>query len=103
MNKEPLVSVIMNCYNGGKYLGEAIHSVYSQIYKNWKIIFWDNASNDYSGHIAKSYDAKLKYFSSKQNTVLGAARILAVNEANGEYLTFLNCDDFWNREKFNDY
>ena len=94
MIKEPLVSVIMNCYNGGKYLGEAIHSVYLQIYKNWKIIFLDNVSNDYNGHISKSYDAKLKYFSSKQNTVLGAARILAVNDANGEYLTFLNCDDF---------
>jgi len=39
MNKEPLVSVIMNCYNGGKYLGEAIHSVYSQTYKNWNF-FW---------------------------------------------------------------
>ena len=35
MNKEPLVSLIMNCYNGEKYLGEAIHSVYSQTYKNY--------------------------------------------------------------------
>ena len=65
--------------------------------------FLDNAPTDYSEHIAKSYDAKLKYFCAKQNTVLGAARVLAVNEANGEYLTFLDCDDLWNREKFNDY
>ena len=99
MNKEPLVSVIMNCYNGEKYLGEAIDSVYSQTYKNWEIIFWDNSSTDQSASIAKSYDTKLKYFCATQNTVLGAARVLAVNEANGEYLTFLDCDDLWNINK----
>ena len=99
MNKEPLVSVIMNCYNGRTYLGKVIYSVFSKICKNWEIIFWDNPSNYYSEHIAKSYDTKLTYFSSKKNTVL----VAAVNEANGEYLTFINCNDFWNREKANDY
>ena len=99
MIKEPLVSVIMNCYNGEKYLAEAIDSVYSQTYKNWEIIFWDNASTDQSASIAKSYDTKLKYFCAIQNTVLGAARVLAVNEASGEYLTFLDCDDLWSRDK----
>ena len=95
MTKEgPLVSIVMNCYNSDEFLKDAIDSIYCQSYQNWEIIFWDNASNDYSGHIAKLHDAKLTYFSSKKNTVLGAARILAVNEANGEYLTFLNCDDF---------
>ena len=103
MNKELLVSVIMNFYNVKKYLGEDIHSIYSQTYKIFGIIFLVKASTDYSGHIAKSYDAKLKYFYEKKNTVLSLVRILAVNEANGEYLIFLNCDDFWNREKFNDY
>jgi|APSaa5957512535_1039671.scaffolds.fasta_scaffold119525_2 glycosyltransferase involved in cell wall biosynthesis len=99
MSKEPLVSVIMNCYNGEKYLGEAIDSVYAQTYKNWEIIFWDNASTDNSAIIAKSYDKKIQYFHTKQNTVLGKARVLAVNEAKGEYLTFLDCDDLWNRNK----
>ena len=102
MNKESLVSVIMNSYNEKKYFGEDIHSVYSQTYKNWGIIFLVKASTDYSGYIAKSYDAKLKYFYEKKNTVLGLAKILAVNEENGEHLTFLDCDDLWNREKFND-
>ena len=36
---QPLISVIMNCYNGEKYLREAIDSVYAQTYKNWEIIF----------------------------------------------------------------
>jgi glycosyltransferase involved in cell wall biosynthesis len=99
MIQKPLVSVIMNCYNGEKFLREAIDSVYAQTYKNWEIIFWDNASTDGSGIIAKSYDKKLKYFYAKQNTVLGKARVLAVDEAKGELLTFLDCDDLWNRNK----
>jgi glycosyltransferase involved in cell wall biosynthesis len=36
----------MNCYNGEKYLKEAIDSVMAQIYENWEIVFWDNQSKD---------------------------------------------------------
>jgi len=52
---DPLVSVIINCYNGEKYLQEAINSVLSQTYKNWEIIFWDNQSHDNSAKIFKSF------------------------------------------------
>ena len=65
MNNQPLVTIIMNCYNGEKYLKEAIDSVYNQTYDNWEIIFWDNASTDKSAEIAKSYNSKIRYFSSK--------------------------------------
>ena len=47
----PLVSVIINCFNGDKYLKRAIDSVVSQSYKNWEIIFWDNQSTDKSKSI----------------------------------------------------
>ena len=56
-----LVSIIMNCYNGQRFLKEAIDSVYQQTYHDWEIIFWDNASDDDSAKVAKSYDKKLKY------------------------------------------
>ena len=46
MKKSPLVSIIMNCYNGEKFLKESIQSVISQKYTNWELIFWDNNSND---------------------------------------------------------
>ena len=46
MNDAPLVSIIMNCYNGEKYLQEAIDSILSQTYQNWELIFWDNQSKD---------------------------------------------------------
>ena len=97
--KLPLVSVVINCYNGEKYLNEAINSIYSQTYTNWEIIFWDNVSTDNSAAIAKFYDHKLKYYCSDIYTPLSQARFQAVKKANGEYLAFLDCDDIWNADK----
>lgn len=97
--KLPLVSVVINCYNGERHLNEAINSIYSQTYTNWEIIFWDNASTDNSAAIAKSYDHKLKYYYSDINTPLSKARFQAVKKAKGEYLGFLDCDDLWNVDK----
>ena len=50
----PLVSVIINCYNGEKYLRDAIDSVIAQSYEKWEIIFWDNQSQDRSKKIFKN-------------------------------------------------
>lgn len=99
IKEKPLVSVIMNCLNCEQYLREAIDSVYAQTYDNWEIIFWDNGSCDRSGEIAKSYDSKLKYFNSQKTSILGAARVSAVAQANGEYFAFLDCDDIWFKDK----
>lgn len=90
-----MVSVIMNCYNSGEFLREAIESVYSQTFSDWEIIFWDNASTDNSPEIAKSFDNKLRYFRSEKNVSLGEARNLALEKAKGEYIAFLDCDDIW--------
>lgn len=85
----------MNCYNGARYLREAIDSIYLQTYKNWEIIFWDNASNDKSPEIAKSYDSKLHYYKSDGKILLGAARNNALKKCRGQYITFLDVDDLW--------
>ena len=97
--EEPLVSVVINCYNGERFLKEAIDSVYAQSYQNWEIIFWDNGSTDNSALIAKSYDERLKYFLSKETTSLGIARNMAMQKTNGKYITFLDCDDLHLPEK----
>ena len=94
-----LVSVIMNCLNGEKHLKEAINSVYAQTYPNWEIIFWDNASTDRSAEIAKSYDARLRYFKEEETIPLGAARNKALEQTKGEFIAFLDCDDLWMPEK----
>lgn len=78
---------------------EAIDSVYSQTYKNWEIIFWDNASTDNSVVIATSYDEKLRYFRSKETVSLGKARNWAIEKSEGEYVSFLDCDDRWLPQK----
>ena len=46
--KEPLVSIIMNCHNGEKYLKKSVSSIINQSYRNWELIFWDNKSSDNS-------------------------------------------------------
>ena len=93
--KTPLVSVIMNCLNCEEYLKDAINSVYAQIYSNWEIVFWDNASCDRSAAIAQSYDYRLRYFKGEKTIPLGAARNRALKQARGEFIAFLDCDDFW--------
>jgi glycosyltransferase involved in cell wall biosynthesis len=93
------VSIIINCYNGERYLREAIDSVYAQSFEDWEIIFWDNASTDQTPNIAATYDSKLKYFRSIQLITLGAARREAVLKATGEWIAFLDCDDSWFPDK----
>lgn len=93
------VSVIINCYNGEKYLKEAIESVYAQTYKSWEIIFWDNCSTDGSADIAKGYDEKLRYFRGDSLIPLGYARNKAIEKAEGDYIAFLDVDDLWLPEK----
>lgn len=96
----PLVSIIMNCYNGEKYLREAIDSVLSQSYENWELIFWDNKSTDGTCTIVKSYeDKRICYHLAEFNKPLSAARNLAIQKAKGEYIAFLDSDDIWLPEK----
>ena len=86
----------MNCYNGEKYIREAVDSVINQTYENWELIFWDNQSIDSSKKIFQNFkDNRLKYFYAKEHTTLYQARNLACKKASGEYLAFLDCDDFW--------
>lgn len=95
----PTVSVVMNCYNGARDLPAALASVREQTWGDYEIVFWDNASTDGSGEIAGKFGAKLRYFRGERNVSLGAARNLALAEARGEYIAFLDCDDLWRPEK----
>ena len=99
-NKKPLVSIIMNCFNGQNFLKDSIESVKNQTYQNWELIFWDNRSNDKSAEIFKSYDEKrFKYFCADKHTTLYEARNLAIEKSNGDFIAFLDTDDLWCNEK----
>jgi glycosyltransferase involved in cell wall biosynthesis len=95
-----LVSIIMNCYNGERYLHEALKSVINQHFKNWELIFFDNCSTDKSKNICKQYkDKRIKYFKSHKKIELGLARKKALAKAKGNYIAFLDVDDIWHRNK----
>lgn len=96
----PLVSVIMNCFNGEKYLSDSINSVLKQSYKNWELIFWDNKSTDSSEKIFRSIkDKRCNYFCAKEHTSLYKARNLAIEKSKGDYIGFLDVDDYWLPDK----
>lgn len=100
IKSDSLVTIVMNCFNGEKYLHDSVKSIINQKYKNWELIFWDNKSTDNSAKIFKSFkDKRLRYYCAKKKTVLYKARNLAIKKARGEFIAFLDVDDFWTRDK----
>ena len=63
----PLVTVIMNCHNGQKFLKEAVQSILNQTYTKFELIFFNNFSSDQSENIVKSFnDERIKYYNSEK-------------------------------------
>ena len=97
---KPLVSIIVNCHNGERYLSESLKSIQSQTYNNYEVIFFDNCSTDNSSKIFRQFnDNRFKYFLSKNKIKLYNARNLALDKCNGEIITFLDTDDLWKVDK----
>ena len=96
MSSKPLISVLMNCFNGERYLRQAIESVLLQTFGDWELLFWDNQSTDKSAKIVENYtDTRIRYFRSQEHTTLGEARELARGCIRGKWLTVLDVDDYW--------
>jgi glycosyltransferase involved in cell wall biosynthesis len=89
------VSILMNGYNAQKYLKEAIDSIYAQTFEDWEIVFIDNCSTDNTKQIVDGYDNKIRYYKTKENIQLGAARNFGLQYCKGEYIAFLDTDDIW--------
>ena len=90
----------MNCYNGEKYIREAVESVINQTYENWELIFWDNQSSDSSAKLFLVYDdCRLKYFYAQKHKELGDARVEAMSKVKGSWIGILDVDDIWCKEK----
>ena len=95
-----LVSIIINCHNGGTFLNKAVISIIKQTYNKWEIIFFNNNSTDKSEEIIKSFkDKRIKYYESKKYLTLYKARNEAIKKTKGKYICFLDCDDWWDRNK----
>ena len=95
MTNNPLFSVLIANYNNGKYLREAINSVYSQIYTNWEIILVDDASTDNSQEIYSELekDDRIHIYYNEKNMGCGYTKRRCAELANGELCGFLDPDD----------
>ena len=84
--KKPLISIIVNCFNGERYLKECLKSILLQSYRNYEVIFWDNHSTDKSKLIFLAIkDNRFKYFSDNEHVTLYGARNKALKVTNGKY------------------
>lgn len=91
----PRLSVIVPVYNVGSYLAACLDSVLEQTFEDLEVVMVDDGSTDVSREIAKQYadrSSRIRLFRTG-NHGLGAARNLAVHEARGDYLTFVDSDD----------
>lgn len=95
-----MVSVIIPVYNSSKYLKECIDSVLNQTYKNIEVIIIDDNSTDNSVDIINSYkDKRIKLIKFKENSGVSACRNKGIELAKGDYITFIDSDDYWNLNK----
>lgn len=97
VSKSASVSVVIPVYNGKKYLGEALESVFSQTMPPTQIIVVDDGSIDGTQKVAQCFP-KVEYIF-QENSGAATARNKGVQQARGEYLSFLDADDLWTPRK----
>lgn len=95
---DELISIIVPVYNVEKYVKKCIESIIEQTYKNLEIILIDDGSTDESGKICDEFNNKDKRIKviHKQNGGLSDARNVGIDNANGEYVSFIDSDDYVN-------
>lgn len=94
--KQPLISVIIPVYGVEKYIAQCLESVINQTYKNLEIIVVNDGTKDRSADIAKEYaakDSRIKVYDFK-NGGLSVARNRGLEIATGEYISYLDSDDW---------
>jgi glycosyltransferase involved in cell wall biosynthesis len=93
----PLVSVIIPTYNYEKYIAAALDSVFAQTYRPIEVIVVDDGSTDKSAEIISTYPEVRYFYQSNQGPAI--ARNVAISNANGEFIAFLDADDQWQPDK----
>ena len=100
INSSPLVSIIIPTYNHAKFIEKALNSVKNQTYKNWEAIVIDNNSTDETNKILNNItDTRIQHIKIDNKGVIAKSRNIGINVANGEWIAFLDSDDFWTKDK----
>ena len=98
MENDSLVSIITPMYKGEAFVGETIESVLRQTYADWEMIIVDDCSPDGGAgiRVVRQYaDPRIRLVESKVNKGSSGARNIALREARGRYIAFLDSDDVW--------
>ena len=96
----PLVSIIIPTYNHAKFISKSLKSVINQTFENWEAIVVDNHSTDDTDKILNQYiDSRIKYLKIYNNGIIAKSRNHGIKEAKGEWIAFLDSDDWWTRDK----
>lgn len=93
-NNQPLISIITPCLNAVEFIEQTIQSVLSQTYRNLEYIIIDGASTDGTVDIIRRYQDHLAYWHSKPDQCIAHAFNLGLSQARGEWILFLNADDY---------
>ena len=92
--------MVIPSYNHAHFLKQAIQSVIDQTYTNWEALVVDNHSEDNTYSIVNSFkDSRIKLFKFHNKGVIAASRNLGIRHARGEWVAFLDSDDWWYPEK----
>ena len=97
-----LVSIITPSYNSSKFIEECINSVITQSYIDWEMIIVDDYSTDNSRDLILKFakeDNRINPIFLDENVGAAAARNIAIREAKGKYIAFLDSDDIWIKDK----
>ncbi|WP_161937670.1 glycosyltransferase family 2 protein [Sulfurovum riftiae] len=97
MKKINKVTVIIPTYNAEKFIGRCIDTVISQIYENVEIIAIDDGSSDNTINILKEFK-KIKVLENETNQGPAYSRTKGLMQASGEYVAFLDADDYWDED-----
>lgn len=99
-SNKPLVSIILPTFNHGLYICRAIESVLQQTYVNWELIIVDNYSIDETEFLVSLYkDSRIKYFKNYNYGIIATSRNFGINKSNGDWIAFLDSDDWWKKNK----
>jgi glycosyltransferase involved in cell wall biosynthesis len=100
LQEQPLVTVMVPVYNGEKTIMLTIKSLIAQTYKNWVCVIVNDGSTDSTKEILnKIPDSRFKIIHLEKNLGRGAARQVALENAHGKYLAYLDADDFYHPSK----
>lgn len=97
--REGLISIVMPCYNYGRFISYSILSVINQSYEVWELLIVDDGSIDDSLKVANSFtDSRIRVFT-QTNKGVSCARNLGLKHAKGEFIAFIDADDIWEVKK----